>query len=353
MNDKILQALKKIRQSDEYTKHFIESLLKFEEIQNEDGFDIREEITGPFVDYIFTNKEPITRTIKNNLQITFPYKSKISRDFIMSQCVDHEHIWEPQTTKLLLLLCEKAEHVIVGGGYWGDQSILMADSMNSQGVVHCFEINNENIMFLKKNIQQNSLNNIKVIESPLWDKDDEFVELSGEDSLETCRKIKHTDTDIKPTITINTYGKLNSINKLDLIMLDIEGSELKVLQGAEQYLSQDKNKAPNLIFEIHKNYVDWSQGIEKCEIVSYILGLGYYIYAVRDYHSNVNMSNMPVELVPLDSIYLEGPSHGFNLLAIKDQSIINSLLFKITPNVSPKLLKHRSSKLHAPLHKNK
>jgi hypothetical protein len=129
-------------------------------------------------------------------------------------------------------------------------------------------------------------------------------------------------------------------------MLDIEGSELAALHGARTMLAAAH--APAVVFEMNRQYVDWSDGLRRTTIGSYLDGLGYELYAIRDYQSNVAMPNFPVELVPADTAYLEGPQHGFNMLAVRDPAILDDPLFRIVPDVSPKLLFHRDPALHAP-----
>jgi hypothetical protein len=46
------------------------------------------------------------------------------------------------------------------------------------------------------------------------------------------------------------------------VTIDIEGAELAALQGAESFLSLPAGRAPNILFEVHRHYVDWSEGLE-------------------------------------------------------------------------------------------
>ena len=132
-------------------------------------------------------------------------------------------------------------------------------------------------------------------------------------------------------------------------MLDIEGLEYEVLKGAASQLKLNQDNAPNIVFEVHKSYVNWDNGLENSEIIKFLMSFGYKIYAVRDYNSNENMEGMPVEIIPVNEVYLEGPPHGFNMLAVKDERIIDNEVFKICHNVSPKLLKHKDPTLYQPL----
>ena len=349
---KILDALKKIGANEKARDQLLQTLVSIEKDLFELNFDVREEITAPIVDCLYSDSKFLQRTLDNGIIINFPYSSKISREFVMASSPYPDHVWEPQTTNLLLELTKKSKNVLIGGAYWGDQAILVANSIKDIGEVHCFELNDSNVNFLSKNADINNLSNIRIINKPLWDADNISVNLLGEDSLETCSEALNDSARVHKTITIDTYGKEHEISSIDLIMLDIEGGELKALKGAEYNLSMPVDKAPNLIFEIHRNYVDWTKGIETTDIIKFVSKFGYAFFAIRDYNSNVPMIGKPIELVPLNNIYLEGPSHGFNILAIKDTSIIEDDMFSLSPGVSPKLLKHRDRAIHAPLLKS-
>jgi hypothetical protein len=72
------------------------------------------------------------------------------------------------------------------------------------------------------------------------------------------------------------------------------------------------------------------------------------VLAVRDFQSNRDLRGTPIELVPLESAHLDGPPHGFNLVAVKDPRALEGELFDVVPGVSPKLLLHREPALHHP-----
>lgn len=130
--------------------------------------------------------------------------------------------------------------------------------------------------------------------------------------------------------------------------MDIEGSELPALQGALTFLKQPAGKAPNIIFEVHSYYVDWSKGLQNTAIVRLLRSLGYSVFAVRDFQSNVPMADCRVDLIKPEDVYLEGPPHGFNMLAVKDPGIVKKPLFRMVKDVSPKLLLHKDPALHWP-----
>ena len=261
-----------------------------------------------------------------------------------------DHVWEPQTTKLLLYLATNARHALIGGAYAGDHVILMAKRMLAhQGVCHAFEPNRDQLSMLRQNAELNGLGNIKSHAMGLWGHSNARLVLDGHDSYASAVETAGNDPSAFPTIAIDDYVSQAALPGLDLIMLDIEGAELQALKGARQVLSQPPEKAPNVVFEVHRHYVDWSQGLGSTEIVRMMNDFGYQVFAVRDFNSNVAMGNRPIELIPVDEIYLDGPPHGFNMLAVKNMSVVNDL-FRICRHVSPKLLWHKDPLLHHPLH---
>jgi hypothetical protein len=174
--------------------------------------------------------------------------------------------------------------------------------------------------------------------------------LEGDDSFASPERAKSkNDPDAFPTITLNSYGNQNNINRFQVIMLDIEGVELAALKGADHYLKQPAGEAPHLIFEVHRHYVDWSDGLENTEIIRYLRDKGYSLFAIRDYQSNMPMGDQPIEIIKPEDAYLDGPPHGFNMLGTKDENILDPGLFRLCSGVSPKLLIHRDPRLHQPL----
>lgn len=316
--------------------------------------NIREEVTGPLIDALYSRSGLLKKELSCGTVIQFKYCSKIARDFILSPEAKPDHVWEPQTTKLLLRLSKVAKHVVIGGAYFGDQAILVAKALKeSRGVCHVFDLNRQQLSLLRRNARYNHLNNIRINCIGLWENDKTFLTLIGENSL------AHSEPQISTfqkkanrgfaTTTLNQYGQKWNVPQCDLIMLDIEGGELCALKGADNYLSQPIGRAPRIVFEIHRHYVDWSSGLENIEIIKYLKSFGYHVFAIRDFQSNYPMGDGPIELIPPTRVYLKGPPHAFNLFAIKDVEFIKNDFFRIRYDVSPKLLLHKNPLLHFPI----
>jgi FkbM family methyltransferase len=324
----------------------IHSLIEIEKITPyKEGFNLREEITGPIVDRMFRPSEIVTKRLSNGLTISCRYTSKIVRDFVMAHRDPADHVWEPQTTRLLLHLARDARHVVIGGAYFGDQSTLVAQEIAPRGICHCFELSADNADMIALNARQNDLVNVQINKIGLWSRAATLA-LAGEDSHAAPHVSPHGPFVAR---TVDDYVDEQRIGSIDLLMLDIEGGEFDALSGAVGQLGLPKQQAPSLIFEVHGSYVDWSLGLRNTNIIQLIESFGYSCFCIRDYNTNYSMAQHPIELIPVDDVYLGGPPHGFNVVAIKKPELLQCEFVRFCRGVSPKLLFHRDPKLHAPL----
>jgi FkbM family methyltransferase len=268
----------------------------------------------------------------------------------MAADAEPDHVWEPQTTKLLLRLARGARHVLVGGAYFGDQAVLIARQIRDHGgVCHAFEPNPESSRMLARNAELNGLTNLRVHRVGLWDEDDVRLRLVGDDALASSEPAAGPDPGAFPTVTVDTYLTREGVDHAGLLMVDVEGAELRVLRGARRQLALPAGLAPHLVFEVHRSYTDWSRGLQNTDVVRMLASFGYHVYAVRDFHANRDMRGRPIELIPPDRTYLEGPPHGFNMVAVKDPALLREGPFRFCEGVSPKLLAHKDPALHHPL----
>ncbi|HMJ48430.1 MAG TPA: FkbM family methyltransferase [Ferruginibacter sp.] len=314
---------------------FIEALIDFENKAGHPATNVRDIVSGPLADELFTG-EKFSKKLDNGIKINFVFNSKIAREFLLSHPAVPNHIWEPQTTKLLLHFSSNAKNVIIAGAYFGDQAIPVAHNIKDTGICHTFEPNKHNSDLISENAKLNNLNNIIISDLALWNKSDEKLIFEGEDALASTVEAKDTSTNVLYTITIDDYVARNKVGKVDLLMIDVEGSEIKVLQGAVELLKQNK---PVVVFETHSLYDDWSNGLQNSHSAILMKDLEYEIFAIREFHQNIDTGNMPIELLPLDRTYCETPPHhGFNLLAVPEKRLVENDLFRIVYDLSPKLI---------------
>ncbi|MET0294103.1 MAG: FkbM family methyltransferase [Phenylobacterium sp.] len=348
--DKLLAALGSIRQRPAWREALVRHLLAFEKDIATLGIDIREDVTGPIVDAVYEEGEPLRKALSGGAQFEFLYRSKIARDLVMSEPATPDHAWEPMTSRIVVDLARGAQQVVVGGAYFGDHAVLIAREIaKNGGLVHAFEPNSDQRRMLTRNAELNGLSNVVARPEGLWSSSSEHLKLVGYDSFATAEKVEAGADDAFTTVTIADYLAGQGVDRLDLIVVDIEGAEFAALQGGEGFLKRPAGEAPHIVFEVHRHYVDWSNGLRDTEISRYLTGLGYELFALRDFNSNVDLAGKPIELIPQDKVYLEGPPHGFNMVAVKDVAVFRNDRYRIVENVSPKLLRHKDPALHHPV----
>jgi FkbM family methyltransferase len=326
------------------TGEFIRALLDVEAAMGYPENNVRDTFTGLLADEVFKGRTFI-KNLSNGLRMKFIYNSKIAREFLLSTPAEPDHVWEPQTTKVLAHFSASARHVIVGGAYFGDHAILIADIMRGTGVCHAFEPNETNCSLIEDNAQLNKISNIRINKMALWSKSGEKLRFEGEDALASTVPASVGSSGYIETVTLDDYMIAANIDSLDLLMIDVEGGEMKVLQGAVEMFQKN---SPVVIFENHSLHNDWSNSLQNSDSVKWMRVHGYHVFSIRDFHNNMNTAGMKVELVPVERTFTEGPPHGFNLLAVKNKSLIEHDLFRIVYDYSPKLLLHKKEKEFLP-----
>jgi len=315
------------------------------------NFDARTEILYPLLDKTIKKGDVLTLELANGLRFEYAYTSSIAKEILLREHEKPSHAWEPMTTKSIELIMDKRPGAaLIGGAYFGDHALIAARQLIRKGntsSVLCIEPNTKQGELLIKNATANNLQDlVKWVKSVLWDQPGFHFNLSDQDSHASV-KPDHKSTYISDTI--DNIIASHSIDCLSLLMLDIEGSEEKALKGATSLLEQSASCAPVIIVEIHRNYVNWDNGLLKTGIVKFLIGHGYNVYALRDCQSNWELGLKTPEIIPLDEVYLDGPPHGFNLIASKNNNFFDDLEFKKVSNVSPKYLRHRDPNLHFPV----
>lgn len=333
--DNISKIKAALRNNKELEQYFIDALTGFEARGGHPATNVRDTVSGPLADELFMG-EKFSKQLDNGITMQFVYNSKIAREFLLSQPAIPNHVWEPQTTRLLLHFSKDAKNVIIAGAYFGDQAIPVAWNIRESGICHTFEPNKNNSDLITENARLNNLTNVLINNLALWNKSNEQLVFEGEDALASTIAADESTQNTLHTITIDDYVAQQQLHPVNLLMIDVEGSEIKVLEGATAML---KKHHPVVVFETHSLYNDWSKGLENSDSVKLMTGLGYEVFAIREFHQNIDTGTMPVELLPLNRTYCEiPPHHGFNLLAVPSGDLIENDLFRIVYDLSPKLI---------------
>ena len=176
---------------------------------------------------------------------SFRYYSEPSDELNMS-CRNNLLNWEPSSRAIWSALSIKSSYIMDIGAYTGVYALIAASS-NPNAKIYAIEPNENIVNQLVKNIQINDFNiNVELHHHALWSENMSLKLYSYEDSSKTSLYTKETEAKSFKEIEAFTIDSLSEYKNVDLIKIDVENSELKVLEGARKLL---KSNSPIILME--------------------------------------------------------------------------------------------------------
>lgn len=202
-----------------------------------------------------------------------------------------ENAHEPLSNKIWFHLSKKSNLIIDIGANVGLYS-LVSHMANNKCKIHAFEPSEKFLIALKKIKQKNNID-LELNSIALGDSN-KSVFFDGYRTVSDLNEKKfYTETinskwnEIKQT-KLSEYLIKKKINKIDLIKIDIEKNEYKVLKDIKKNIKKDQ---PNMLIEIiHGDKI--SKDRINNEIGKIIHDLNYKIYLVDDKNKTITYSPM-------------------------------------------------------------
>jgi len=209
-------------------------------------------------------------------------------DLDLKEVIDSQMFYadtrEPATSRALELLCKKDYCVIDIGANVGSHTLPIAKLVGNKGFVFAFEPVPWALRKLKNNISLNSFQNIKIEQIALSDENIDSLPMQfrasfridagqGVDSLgkinqEWWQECEYVSTRLQ---TLDSYIDEHQITCVNLIKLDVDGFEGKVIRGGLRLLERDR---PILIMEIAPAWLEM-RGEKVDYLINKILNIGY------------------------------------------------------------------------------
>lgn len=160
--------------------------------------------------------------------------------------------FEPETMDLYFRLLKYSKTVFDIGANTGLFALFAAIDCRSRDV-YAFEPVPRIFDYLVKNVKINGLHNLKLVQGAVTNHDGEIFlyipySVTLPFSASTLKGFrKQNETIVVPALSIDTFVAANNISKIDLLKIDTEGTEHKVLEGAKNILERDR---PIIICEV-------------------------------------------------------------------------------------------------------
>lgn len=132
---------------------------------------------------------------------------------------------------------KKGDVVVDAGAFVGMFAVKAAKAVGDKGTVIAIEPEKENVKFLERNVEENKLENVIVVDKALWSEKGKRMLYLDYRSAASLVYLRDRCSDIEVDTLDNIIGKLNT--DVDYIKMDVEGAELEVLRGAYNTLKKN------------------------------------------------------------------------------------------------------------------
>lgn len=225
-------------------------------------------------------------------------------------------LYEPEVSWLVGQLVGPGHVVVDAGANFGWFTLLFADLVGPTGAVHAFEPVRATFDGLQLNLRLNGEpSQVRCCLSALGERNGEvemftFAELGPAYSSLSTLGLEEYSVVKAEMITLDSYWAKIGTSPIRLLKIDVEGSELSVLRGADSILDDDN--APLVLFEINSETAS-AFGYTTQDLLDHMTPRGYQFFR-----------NKRRSLHSVDSA--EECHHGDMILATKNPNELNRLL---------------------------
>jgi FkbM family methyltransferase len=176
---------------------------------------------------------------------------------------------------------QKGMTVVDIGANEGFYSVFAADRVGNQGRVIAFEPSEREANRLAQNVELNAATNVTIETWAIADCDGHAILKlceyghEGQNTLgDFAHPVLQEGTQPVRLMALDSYFVVHPTERIDLMKLDVEGSEERVLRGAQKTLAQFR---PVLLIEMNDRSLQW-QGSSCRDIAQFLRSIDYCIY---------------------------------------------------------------------------
>jgi FkbM family methyltransferase len=220
----------------------------------------------------------------NDLNVRFHTRDEYSNGWFFPRYAGGE-LHERTVTEMLLKSVEGAQCFVDVGANLGWYTCLASKHM-PEGKVYGFEMDDLNYALLLKNIAINNLNNVEAYNIAVSDLSSGVVSYKREhNSPSPVFSLYTGDTDQENTANLISVSAItldgffeNKRPMPDVIKIDVEGAEMKVLRGMKRVMTECR---PTLFLEIHTLDLPAFDS-SYADILSLLFEYGYETFEIVD-----------------------------------------------------------------------
>ncbi len=214
----------------------------------------RQRLYNFFADDTITD-DTVVATIRMPTGVTVRARLDLADEFCRTWYYWGYERYEPAVVRLLTALARERRAILEAGANIGYYTLLMATAQAEGGVVHSFEPRPDVFLRLSENVNLNALASVRLNDAAVSDVAGSatlYLPESGNREMASLDRAFAPSTcsvDVR-TIRLEEYCRANRL-AIDLIKLDVEGSEVRALDGLGEVL---RERWPDIVCEVLPQY---------------------------------------------------------------------------------------------------
>jgi FkbM family methyltransferase len=199
-------------------------------------------------------------------------------DPAVSAVITHEHAWEQHVSDALTSALRAGSTFVDIGANVGFHTFLAASLVGPSGSVLAVEASSENCRLLQLSKAENHADNVVILPLAL-DRAAGVTYLSshlGSNGGLIPDEREHLLEGLGTTVYATTLDDI-APPKIDVLKIDVEGAEFRVLEGGRKTLERDK---PLLIMELSREMARRTSGVDPAAALQDLLDLGYDLFVL-------------------------------------------------------------------------
>lgn len=241
-----------------------------------------------------TSRETIDVQWYNGLHLLLYPRNEICRSIFIEGC------YEPNELYFLSGILKSGMCMVDVGANIGIYSLFAARLVGEKGLVLAIEPSSREYKRFLQQIRRNKLRNIRVRKLALFNKSADTIlsvadeRHAGHNTLSTFAydEVKLLKKEKISCDTLDNLIKEEKIRKIDVIKIDVEGSELFTLYGAKKTIVKNK---PVIILEISNRNLEKS-GVNPDKLLSFLTSLSYRIFKFNKFSGRLEKCRNKVQL---------------------------------------------------------